>query len=261
MNVETGDFSSSGLCLPEEAALLEGVELFLLRGEECPYFADKRPRESLNFMAGRFGARRYEALLSFGWRRCGRLFYKSLCPGCAECHPIRVDVQNFKPSRSQSRCATLNKDIEITAGEPSGCDEDFELFNRYCASRHDGHEQSRDEFKFFLAEPPLPSVVIRHRDARGRLLCAAWTDVLPDSLSAVYTAFDPEFPKRGLGVFSILSQIDFCQRAGLRHLQLGFHIKDCRKMSYKSLYRPCESPDIEGVWQPVQRERPNRNNH
>ncbi len=231
-----------------ERKLLEGLELFLLRGEPCPYFPDPRERLSLNFAVASLDPALYEALLGYGWRRCGALFYKNLCPACSLCVPIRVLAERFKPARVQSRAWARNSDLEVEIGPAGDSDEDFDLYFRYCSSRHGAEERKRDEFRFFLAFSPLPSVAIRCRLA-GRLLSVAWTDILPESLSAVYTAFEPEMPRRSLGVFSILVQIDACRRLSKRFLQLGFQVDGCRKMQYKSLYRPFQTPDLaSGAW-------------
>lgn len=66
------------------------------------------------------------------------------------------------------------------------------------------------------------------------------TDVLPNGLSAVYTFFDPDQAARSLGRFAILWQIEECRRLGLEALYLGYWIKNCRKMNYKSEYRPLQ---------------------
>ena len=56
----------------------------------------------------------------------------------------------------------------------------------------------------------------------------------------MYTFFDPEYENRGLGVYAILWQIMKAQEIGLPHAYLGYWIKDCTKMSYKTRYRPYE---------------------
>jgi arginine-tRNA-protein transferase len=59
-------------------------------------------------------------------------------------------------------------------------------------------------------------------------------------LSAIYTVFDPDMPERSLGVLSILQQIEFCRELDLPYLYLGYWIRDCDKMRYKTDYRPVE---------------------
>lgn len=237
--------------MPSERELLEGFELFEARKDSCPYFDDGRERASLNFCSARMNPALYEALLAYGWRRCGILFYKNVCPSCSLCRPIRIPAKEFSPSRIQRRTASRNSDLEIEAGQAmSAAGDDFDLYRRYCAARHGEREQSAENFRFFLVDSPLPSLTLHFRK-EGRLLGVAWTDILPDSLSAVYFAFDPESPRRSLGVFSILSHVGLCLQTGRSHLHLGFHIEGCRKMEYKTLYKPCETSSGDGTWRRV----------
>lgn len=71
-------------------------------------------------------------------------------------------------------------------------------------------------------------------------MCLAVTDVLTNGLSAVYTFYHPDYRANGLGVFSILTQIEFCKKFNLPFLYLGYQIDDCKKMNYKNRYFPYE---------------------
>ncbi len=77
-------------------------------------------------------------------------------------------------------------------------------------------------------------------DLDGRLLAIAVTDLLPNGLSAVYTFYEPAEDRRSLGRFAILWQIGEALRLGLDAVYLGYWIKNCKKMSYKTQYRPIE---------------------
>mgnify|MGYP002038651163 CR=1 FL=1 len=47
-------------------------------------------------------------------------------------------------------------------------------------------------------------------------------------------------PRRSLGRYAILWQIEETRRLGLDAVYLGYWIKNCRKMNYKTEYRPLE---------------------
>jgi arginine-tRNA-protein transferase len=74
----------------------------------------------------------------------------------------------------------------------------------------------------------------------GKLVAVAVTDVLENGLSAIYTFFDPDQSKRSLGSYAILWQIKKGIELELPYLYLGYWIKQCHKMSYKSDYRPLQ---------------------
>jgi arginine-tRNA-protein transferase len=73
-------------------------------------------------------------------------------------------------------------------------------------------------------------------------------DQLDDGISSVYTFFDPDLAARSLGVFNVLWQVGLAKQLGLKYVYLGYWIKDCRKMEYKTQYRPIEGL-LNGKWQ------------
>ena len=74
-----------------------------------------------------------------------------------------------------------------------------------------------------------------------KLLAVAVADRLSDGLSAVYGFYDPTVPKRGLGIFSILLEIEQARRLNLQWLYLGYWIKESPKMNYKCNFRPIQA--------------------
>ncbi len=89
----------------------------------------------------------------------------------------------------------------------------------------------------------------------GRLVGVGLVDVLQDAMSSIYFFHDPMWREKGPGVFSVLNQLQFAQRRGLKYLFLGYWIEQCPSMAYKSQYRPHQilsgSPrdDEEPVWE------------
>jgi arginine-tRNA-protein transferase len=75
---------------------------------------------------------------------------------------------------------------------------------------------------------------------RQKLIAVSVTDILDQGLSAVYTFFEPSLKERSLGNYAILWQIEKTQSVGLPYLFLGYWIKNCSKMQYKSKFRPLE---------------------
>jgi arginine-tRNA-protein transferase len=74
----------------------------------------------------------------------------------------------------------------------------------------------------------------------GELAAIAVIDLLDNALSAVYTFFEPKFSDYSPGVFAVLWQIEWAKQMEKEFLYLGFWIKRCKKMSYKSEYQPLQ---------------------
>jgi arginine-tRNA-protein transferase len=192
-------------------------------------------------------------LLEHGYRRSGRILYQPRCHGCEECRSTRVDVERFVPDRSQRRCLRRNQDLRISRGVPRYSRERLDLHNRYVRARHPGDpsgEMSALEYLFFVVDSPVPTLEFHYRYPDGSLAAQALVDDLGDVWSCVFTAFDPEQPRRGLGTYSILHTLQEARANQVRWVHLGYHVQSCRAMRYKLRFRPVEVLQ-DGVWTPA----------
>ncbi len=221
---------------------LSQLRLFITHPHDCSYLEDEEAVTLFVDPAVTIDGNTYSKLSAAGFRRSGPHIYKPRCPSCQACVPARIPVELFKPSRRQKRCLNNNRDVEILSKSVGNTEEHYQLYERYISARHsdgDMYPPSRDQFESFLN---CEWGNTRHMEFRldGRLIGVAVCDHMDDALSAVYTYFDPDLPKRSLGVYGILKQIALTKELGLTHLYLGYWIKNCSKMSYKTEYRPLD---------------------
>ncbi|MBF0126070.1 MAG: arginyltransferase [Magnetococcales bacterium] len=229
------------------------LELFQTRPHECGYLPDRMGATLFVNPTTPMEETRFEYLLSIGFRRSGNIVYRPRCEGCAACIPVRLPVAPFRLNRSFRRILKRNQDLTVHLEEPAFNAERFDLYCRYLNSRHqDGPmaSPSREDFEEFLLSDwcAVTFVDFRHED---RLLMTAVIDQLPNSLSAVYTFFDPDESARSLGTHAILWEIGQARQLGLTWLYMGYWIADSRKMSYKSRFQPLEAY-IMRQWQPLE---------
>lgn len=216
----------------------ERVRLFQTLPHACGYFRARTAQNLVLDPAAPNLPKLYALSLARGFRRAGGHIYHPHCPRCHACEPCRIEVATFTPNRSQRRCLAVNHDIEMTECKPGLTGERQALYSRYLHARHPGggmDEASDEDFSHFLTAPWSPTVFLEFRLAE-KLVAVAVTDVCETGLSAVYTFFDPELPKRGLGTYAILRQIEFARSRGLPHLYLGYWIANHPKMGYKSRF-------------------------
>jgi len=184
----------------------------------------------------------YAELSEMGFRRSGDHLYRPHCQRCNACIPARIPAERLQLNRQQKRILKRNADLTVTDVRPAFTEEYYGLYANYIEQRHadgDMYPPSRDQFHTFLVRN-LPFSRFYEFRLDGRLLALAVTDVLPNGLSAVYTFYDPAEERRSLGRFAILWQAGEVARLGLKGLYLGYWIKNCRKMNYKTEYRPIE---------------------
>jgi arginine-tRNA-protein transferase len=225
------------------------VSLVVLPEHPCPYLPDRKA-EDRAIWASQIPPDLYEQFMNAGFRRSGRLIYQPACRGCRECLSIRVPVEQFHPSKSQRRSRTRNADLTVTHNPPEASDEKFALYKKYVKKWHHKPDLDGPEaFETFLYDSPLETTLeFEYRDPQGQLLGVGICDVCPGSLSSVYFYFDPDHSRRALGTFAALREIEFAVQNGLPYYYLGYWVKDCSAMNYKSGYRPNQILCPDGVW-------------
>jgi arginine-tRNA-protein transferase len=226
------------------------IHLYQTTASECPYLENRLSCNHIIDPEYPLSPRKYEFLLAMGFRRSADIVYRPACDDCNECKSTRLQVAKFKPNRSQKR-AWKNTQHKLSCTEkPASFEpEHYQLYRKYTQARHqdsDMKESSESQYMEFLTSAWSQTIFLEIK-YDGNLLAVAITDQQPNSLSALYTFFDPEFSSLSPGVIGILCQIELAKRLDLDWLYLGYWIKDCQKMRYKTQYRPIQVFD-EGHW-------------
>lgn len=218
----------------------------------CSYLDDRQAKSIFLSPVQPLNEAIYMQLTDMGFRRSGKHIYRPWCEGCGECKSVRVPLDLFSQSKSQQRVLKRNNDLQVSFESASMTDEIYALYERYICQRHndgDMYPPSIEQFEDFLCDSPSSSHTqfICFRLAQ-KLLAVAVVDILPKGVSAIYTFFDPDYHRRSLGRLAILWQIRWGQSQNMSFVYLGYWIKECQKMSYKTEYQPLEV--FEGrVWQ------------
>jgi arginine-tRNA-protein transferase len=213
----------------------------------CPYHPGRTMR-TLAFLTRRMSGELYHEFMDAGFRRSGEVFYQPICPRCRDCTPLRVPVADFLPSKSQRRVWRRNEDLQVTVQAPELTQQKFDLYRQYLVGKHHREESSYADLERFLYRSPVDTLEMEYRLASGELVGVSLLDVCSRSLSSVYMYYSPEHSKRSLGVFSALYEIAWAKRQGIPYYYLGYWVKDCRTMSYKSDYLPYEILRTDGLW-------------
>ena len=232
---------------------------FLEERRECSYFDNEISDIRYRYMHS-CSTPEYQAMLERGWRRFGRMHFVPECRDCNKCITMRIDVKNYKFSKSERRVINKNKDTKLYIRPPSMTKEHLDLYNKY----HEFMNRKKD----WPFSPITPSDYARSyvegkaeyskeflymRD--DELIGVALVDILPKSISAIYCYYDHDYSELSLGKFSILAQIKIAKELNIPYIYLGYWIKDHYSMGYKEAYKPFEilknrpSLEEETIWE------------
>ena len=218
--------------------------------EPCPYLSDQVARMPLCMPLTKITPADADTRLGCGFRRTGEFLYRTNCPNCNACESIRVDVAQFRFSRNARRVLKRGDEkFTQSIGELKADSERVRLFNKHRRTRGLAKRDTDidlEEYAWGFVRSCLDSFEISYR-YQDQLVAIAICDLGQTSLSAVYTFYDPDLAKDGVGTYSILKQLQHCIDRKLEHLYLGYYVEDSPHMVYKQRFRPHERL-IDGQW-------------
>jgi arginine-tRNA-protein transferase len=184
-----------------------------------------------------------QELIERGYRRFGKMYFRPICVACDECKSIKIDVDNFEFSSSQKRVLKKASNIKSYIQKPTISKEHLELFEKYHLYMKD---KKSWEHNGTTPQNYYNSFVDSHNDFgyeilyffENRLIGVDLIDILEDGVSSIYFYYDPDFAKYSLGRLSLYNQILFAKKSQKKWIYLGYYVKDCPSLSYKSQYKP-----------------------
>ncbi|MCE1236964.1 MAG: arginyltransferase [Hyphomicrobiales bacterium] len=245
---------------------LDAPQFYLTAPAPCPYLPDRFERKVFTHLVGMRAANLNDVLTQGGFRRSQNIAYRPACDGCRACVSVRIDVDDFAWTRGFRRVERANADlvgVELGARPTS---EQYSLFRAYLDARHaDGGmvDMSVIDFSMMIEDTHVDTMVLEYRRrgpdtaitgrGQGPLVAVALTDVLSDGLSMVYSFYEPEEERRGLGTFMILDHVRRAARLGLPYVYLGYWVEGSKKMDYKRRFLPQEHLGPDG-WDRVEQD-------
>lgn len=232
---------------------------FIEENRECSYFETKLSDIRYKYMHNCLKVD-YQKMLERGWRRFGKMHFVPECKECTQCVSMRIDVTNYKFSKSEKRVINKNKDTKVYIRPPSMTQEHLNLYDKYhkfmnkkkdwtynkiepseyLKSYVDGKDEYAKEFLYVVDD---------------ELIGVALVDILPKAISAIYCYYNHSYSELSIGKFSILTQIKIAKELNIPYIYLGYWIKNHYSMGYKEHYKPYEilinrpSLEDEAIWE------------
>ena len=228
-------------------------EFYVTAPQPCPYLPGRLERKLFTHLTHDKAPALVDNLLKGGFRRSQNIAYMPYCEGCQACVSVRVLVDEFEPTRSMRRVMEANRDLVGHRLQATPTSEQYSLFRDYIDARHaDGGmaDMTVLDYAMMVEDSIIDTFVTEYRPkpkpaAKGPadkqpLLGMALCDRLSDGISMVYSFYDPQAARRGLGTYMILEHIAYAKRLGVPYLYLGYWIQGSPKMSYKKRFQPQE---------------------
>ena len=224
-------------------------QFYITAPSPCPYVEGKMERKVFTSLAGPLSDQLHNQLVHDGFRRSQAIAYKPACEECSACVSARIVVDKFEPSKSLRRIMARNRDLHAEFTGPQATSEQYSILRPYLDARHaDGGmaDMSVHDYAGMVEETTVNTQIVEYRigarlsAAPRHLVGTSLTDVLEDGLSMVYSFFEPGDRGRSLGSYMILDHINQARKRGLPYVYLGYWIKGCSKMDYKSRFQPLE---------------------
>ncbi len=217
---------------------------FCMDDHSCSYLPGKRMRmnyKHVDVVSTTFAT----AVAQRGWRRFGRNFIYPVCYACTECKSMRIDVKNYKYSKSQRKAINRNEDTKIVIQSPTITQTHLDLYNSYHnhKAKSDGwvhNDMTADEYfdHYVDGANDFGKEVLYYID--DKLVCVDLIDILEDGISSVYCYYDTNYPRNSLGTYSLLYEINIAQNLGLDWVYLGYWVDGCKAFEYKENFQPMQ---------------------
>ena len=193
-----------------------------------------------------------DALLADGWRHFGEQFFRYNI-GFHENEirrvlPLRVRLEKFALSKSQRRIIRKNHDLQAVIRPIEITPEKENLFERH--KRRFNHAVPDSLYDFLSFEPariPCKALEISVYENK-KLLAASFFDVGTAAVSAVYAMFDPTEKTRSLGIYTMLSTIDFALKNDKTFYYPGYAYEGNSFYDYKKRFSALEEFDWNSNW-------------
>jgi arginyl-tRNA--protein-N-Asp/Glu arginylyltransferase len=191
-------------------------------------------------------------LWAAGWWYLGPVFFRRAYiewgGRLAPLQHLRLRLNHFRPSDSQRRTLRRNADLEVRVRPAQIDDERRELFNRHKIRFSDSIPRDLEDF---LGPSPSTNPVPAMEFGvylQDRLVAASYLARGVNSVASLYCIFDPEESRRGLGIFTMLSEIQWAKEQGCKLYYPGYALLEPSPMDYKKTFYGLQMYEWGGKW-------------
>jgi arginine-tRNA-protein transferase len=196
-----------------------------------------------------------DQLWAQGWRHFGSQFFRySLMDHEGTLQtvtPLRVEMSQFAPTKSQRRIWRANADLIVEVGPALVTDEVNAMFHRHKARFT---SNVPEELAVFLSSDPacVPCECLQVSCVlEGKCVAVSFFDKGERCISSVYAIFEPEHASRSLGIYTMLQELDWARSNGMQYAYPGYATLGSSHYDYKKQFRGLQGYDwASQEWKP-----------
>ena len=228
--------------LKQEQVVYESID-------PCPYLEGERMRTPLRYQLRPVHPQAQDVLFAFGDRRYGKMLYRTDCPSCVACEPLRIPVHQFTRSKSQRKVWNRNQDVLVEIVPTRATHSKVEMFNQHKRAQgmvRDQGSLTQSGYKEWFVDSCTTTLEFLYY-IDGQLVCVSVLDLGENDASSVYVFYDMNYTRRSLGTFSALYEMEWMKEQNKRYYYLGLYVKDCAHLNYKNRFYPHDRL-FDGEW-------------
>jgi arginine-tRNA-protein transferase len=194
-----------------------------------------------------------DLLLAGAWRHFGTYFFRYNWAfyglDIRRVIPLRIRLTNFVLSKSQRRVLRKNRDLKTVIRPAVVNRQTEELFQRHKRRFKQGVP---DTIYDFLSHDPanIPCKTMELAVYDGEeLVAVSYFDLGETSTSGIYAMFEPSKSSRGLGIYTMLKEIEFSIESGKQFYYQGYAYEGESFYDYKKRFIGTEEFNWSGVWE------------
>ncbi|MGH9949498.1 MAG: arginine-tRNA-protein transferase, partial [Pyrinomonadaceae bacterium] len=162
-------------------------------------------------------------------------------------------LSDFAVSKSQRRVLKKNKDLRVENRPIKITEESENLFHRH-KQRFD-HAVPDSIYNFLSHQPATVPCEARELAVYldEKLIASTYYDIGKNSISAIYSIFDPRHQNRSLGIFLLLNGINYAIESRKEFLYHGYCYDRSSFYDYKKRFIGTEDFDWKSSWISIDR--------
>jgi arginine-tRNA-protein transferase len=204
------------------------------------------------FFSAEVSPKQFDLLLAGGWRHFGQHFYRYNLGLLKDTFrfvvPLRIRLRDFKFSKSKKRILRKNSDLQTVIRPVEFDEQKHELFERHKQRFDHGIPDSIYSF----LDPEAATIPCQTLEfcvyQNKKLLAVSYLDIGEESVSSVYAMFEPGESKRGLGIYTMLLEIQYAIENGKTYYYQGYAYEGVSFYDYKKQFNALERYDWYGNW-------------